>query len=81
MQRAGADGDRRGDRICRRVDHRHGVAVEVSNIDLAAVGGNRYADGIVADGDRRGDRICRRVDHRDDVAVDVCDVGVLCLGC
>jgi hypothetical protein len=54
-----------------------GGGIGVGDIDLGAVGGDRYAPGEAADGDRRGHRIACRVDHRDGVGPSVRDVGVL----
>ena len=40
----------------RIADHRYRVGGAVGDVDLAAVGGHRHAEGLEADGDRGADR-------------------------
>src|SRR5215469_12736748 len=68
-----------GHRVARRVDHRDGVAACIGDIDVAAVGGDCYANRSRSDADgyRRADHgVGRRVDHRDGAAEAIGDIDV-----
>jgi hypothetical protein len=56
------------------------VGEHVDDVDLAAVGAHRHAEGGEADGDRGADHVRRRVDHRYGVGEEVGDVDLGAVG-
>ena len=69
--------DARSHPVGRGVDYREIVGIKVRDIGLAAVPGDRHAEGFAAENrDRRAHRVGRPVDHRDSVVVKVRDIGL-----